>query len=63
MVDAIDRLTIDDYTVAIGSKVGLENVIFISKVLQSRVCIYLNSKSIVKEVSKVGNNKIIVKGV
>ena len=44
ILDSIEGITIQEYTLAVGKLVGSKNVRFVSRISHGRVCIYLNSK-------------------
>jgi hypothetical protein len=53
--NAIEGLKLDDYVVAIGNIVTPKNVLFASRISNSRICMYLSSKDLVeKTVSEHG---------
>jgi hypothetical protein len=53
--NAIEGLKLDDYVVAIGNIVTPRNVLFASRISNSRICMYLSSKDLVeKTVSEHG---------
>ena len=47
VMDAMDGITIKEYTIAIGKIVSPENIRFVSRISNNRVCIYLSSESLV----------------
>lgn len=54
VLDSIEGVTIEEYLIAIGNIVQPKNILYISRISQKRVCLYLNSKELVDNV--VDNN-------
>lgn len=46
VLDSMEGLTVQDYTVAIGNIVQPNNVRYISRISHGRVCVYLSTKEI-----------------
>ena len=44
VTEVIDNLTIKDYTLAIGKIVKPTNVLFVARISNGRICIYLSSQ-------------------
>uniref|UniRef100_A0A1Y1LV00 CCHC-type domain-containing protein n=1 Tax=Photinus pyralis TaxID=7054 RepID=A0A1Y1LV00_PHOPY len=57
---AIDRLSKNDYVISVGTLVGPKNVIYASRVSNSRMCICLSSKTLVDDF--IANHKGITVG-
>lgn len=49
LVDSLDGVTINEYTRALTKVTPITNILFISRISNSRVCAYLASKQIVEE--------------
>ncbi|OXU17350.1 hypothetical protein TSAR_003915 [Trichomalopsis sarcophagae] len=49
IIDSIEGLTNDDYLDGLESVIAIENVRFVSKISGKRVCVFLNSKSVVEQ--------------
>lgn len=47
VLDAIDGITIKEYTIAIGNIIGPNNIRFVSRISNGRVCIYCSNQEIV----------------
>ena len=54
VTEVIDGLTIKDYTLAIGKIVKPENVLFVSRISNGRVCVYLSSQDLVNKLTDPG---------
>ena len=63
ILDAKVGCTLTDYTVAVGSIVKAENIIYASRISNGRICIYLKNKELVENLTEkfefleVGENK------
>ena len=44
ILDSIEGITIQEYTLAVGRLLGSKNVRFVSRISHGHVCIYLNRK-------------------
>lgn len=47
ILDAIEKISVHEYTVAIGKIVKPENILYVSRISNSRICLYLSSKELV----------------
>ena len=50
--DAIDGITIQDYTLALGKVTDPKNIHFVSRISHGRVCCYLNSKETADKITE-----------
>ncbi|CAG5075440.1 Similar to Transposon TX1 uncharacterized 82 kDa protein (Xenopus laevis) [Cotesia congregata] len=46
ILDSVDGVQIHEYAVALGSKIGPENIRYLSRIANNRVCIYLSTKEV-----------------
>lgn len=51
IIDSMEGLSNDDYLDGLESLISIENVRFVSKISGKRVCIFLNSKSLVEQLN------------
>ena len=58
ILDSIEGLSVQDYTIAIGNLVQPSNIRYVSRISHGRVCIYLSSKELA---DKVTDNHTTVK--
>ncbi|CAK9799807.1 Transposon TX1 uncharacterized 82 kDa protein [Anthophora quadrimaculata] len=58
VIDSIDGVSIQDYTVEIGKIVGPSKIRFVSRISHGRVCIYLDSK---QTADKLTDNHVKIK--
>jgi hypothetical protein len=60
VLDAIDGISIREYTLSIGNKVGPCHIRYVSRISQGRICIYLSSEEqadkLNQETVKIGNH-------
>ena len=61
VIEAIEGIPVVEYAVAIANKVDASNIRFISKISQSRVCLYLSSKELVDHLLKEENKKATIR--
>ena len=54
VTDVIEGLTIKDYTLAIGKIVKPVNVLFVSRISNGRICVYLSSQELVDKLTEPG---------
>lgn len=54
VTDAIEGLTVKDYTLAIGRIVQPANVLFVSRISNGRICVYLSSQELVDKLTEPG---------
>lgn len=57
IIDSVEGVTIQEYTDAVVNLVGPNNIRFVSKISQGRVCFYLGSKEIADKLTE-SNNKV-----
>lgn len=64
VTDAVEGITIKDYTVAVGKIIGPDNIRFVSRISQGRVCLYLSSDTLVNQLlqshKKININNTVV---
>ena len=51
VLDAVDGLSVHQYTVAIGKLIDPKNIRFVSRISHGRVCLYLSSKELVDKLT------------
>ena len=59
VLDSVEGISIQEYTVAIGKITDPKNIRFVSRISHGRVCLYLNSKENANKLTE-SNKKIII---
>lgn len=57
VLDAVEGLTISEYTVAVGKLIEPNNIRFVSRISHGRICLYLSSKELVEKLTET-NTKV-----
>lgn len=52
IIESIEGLKIKQYLEAIGNIIGVENIIYASRLSRDRICIYLNSRDLINEITE-----------
>ncbi len=58
IIDSVEGINVQEYTAAIGQIVGPENIRYVSRISQGRICLYLANPIIADKVTIEGCNKI-----
>lgn len=61
IMEAIDKISIDEYCKEIGKKIGPAHVRFVSKISNNRICIYVSSKELAHTLVDT-HNHILIQG-
>ncbi|CAH1110637.1 unnamed protein product [Psylliodes chrysocephalus] len=57
---ALDNTKVEEYLYAIGNKIQPQNILFISRISNNRICIYLSSEAIVEKFLNTDNGSVVV---
>lgn len=62
LIDTVEGVEIKTYLKAIAAKTAPTNIVAPSKISQNRFCCYLNDTNLVDQLTKEGNNDIVING-